>query len=133
MAILVTNITDESLTDKIIQNSFEISETYTGKRDIKEIIFLKPETEKKLWKLNSEIKIKEYKIAMDEKISKIYEEIANVLDSLFNKGEYIQIIVDSTILGFYILDIIKKFNVKEVFIAKAGELNIFKTCICEIE
>lgn len=133
MVILVTNITDESLNDKTIKKSFDISETYTGKRDIEKIIFLKPEAEKKLWKLNIESQIEEYKIAMDDKISDIYEEIANVIDPLFNKRDYIQVIVDSTILGFYILDVLKKFNIKEVFIAKGGELDKFKTCICEIE
>ena len=133
MVILVTNITDRSLNDRTIQKSFDISEIYNEKRDIKEIIFLKPMPDKKLWELNNGTPIKEYEIAMDEKVAKIYKELANVLDPLLDNDDYIQFIVDSSILGFYILDVIKKFNVKEVFIAKDGELNRFQTCICEIE
>ncbi|MDR2966419.1 MAG: hypothetical protein LBU74_00525 [Methanobacteriaceae archaeon] len=132
MVILATNVTDESLNNKTITKSFEISENYTGKRDIKEIIFFKAKEKKKLWELTNNIPIKEYKIAMDEKTNDIYEGIANVLDPIFNKGDYIQVIVDTSILGFYILDVIKKFNVGEVFIAKDGELDKFQTCICEI-
>ncbi|MCL2115740.1 MAG: hypothetical protein FWH29_05920 [Methanobrevibacter sp.] len=133
MVILATNVTDESFNNETITKSFEISKNYTGKRDIKEIIFLKPEKVKKLWQLNNKIPVIKYDIALEDETEKIYEEIANVLDPLFDKRDYIQVIVDTSILGFYILDVIKKFNVKEVFIAKDGELERIQACICEIE
>jgi len=133
MVILATNIVDETLNDELILKSFEISKKYDGNSDISEIILLKPIPHEKLWELKNDIPIKEYPIAMDNEPSKIYEEIANVLDPLFDKKDYIQIIVDSSIFGFHILDVMKKFNVEEVFIIKNGAIDKFLTCICNIE
>ncbi len=130
MVILVTNITDNSLTEELIKESFDKSEEFKGKKDIKEIIFLKSKSKDVDWKLNK-IPIKTYEIDMDDEITIINKKIDDVLDPLFDEREYIQVIVDSSIFGFYMLDSMKKFNVKEVFIVKEKKLEKFQTCICE--
>lgn len=134
MTILITNITDKNLTDDIIKESFEKSRDHEISSKISRIISLKLSSDKELnWEVDigEYIPVEKYVIDDIEDMELAIKEIDSIIDPLFEKGEYIQVIVDSSIFGFYILNSMKKFDVKEVFILNDGKLDRFQTCICD--
>lgn len=134
LTILLTNITDNSLSNDIIKESFEKLKDDKISSKISKIISLKLSSDKELnWNLDikESIPVEKYVIDNIEDMELAIKKIDSIIDPLFEKREYIQIIVDSNIFGFYILNSMKKFNVKEVFILNNGKLAEYQTCICE--
>lgn len=134
LTILLTNITDNSLTNDIIKESFEKIKDYKISSKISKIISLKLSSDKELnWNLDikESITVEKYEIDNIEDMELGIKKIDSIIDPLFEKREYIQVIVDSNIFGFYILNSMKKFNAKEVFILNNRKLAEYQTCICE--
>lgn len=134
LTILLTTITDNSLSNDIIKESFEKLKDDKISSKISKIISLKLSSDKELnWNLDikESIPVEKYVIDNIEDMELAIKKIDSIIDPLFEKREYIQIIVDSNIFGFYILNSMKKFNVKEVFILNNGKLAEYQTCICE--
>lgn len=134
MTILITNITDNNLTKDIIKESFKKSEDHTISSKISKIISLRSSSDKELDQnldISESIPIEKYVIDNIEDMEIAIKNINKIIDPLFEKKEYKQVIIDSSIFGFYILNSMKKFNVKEVFILNDGKLDRFQTCICD--
>jgi hypothetical protein len=76
--------------------------------------------------------INKFIISMDDDMETIYDKITSIIQNLINKKEFINVIVDTSFLGYIILEIlIKKFNIIDVFILENEKLTKAHPCGCD--
>ncbi len=65
-------------------------------------------------------------------MEEVYNNISQIIEDILDKKEFIDVIVDTTFLGYIILEIlIKKFDITNIFILKDGELEKAHPCRCK--
>jgi hypothetical protein len=143
MVILLTNI--KNLNKNIINESVnQLNFNYNLKKleQIKEIVYLKDKDLKNNDLDNKTIDYSNLKditinksiISMDEDMETIYDKITSIIQNLIDKKEFINVIVDTSFLGYIILEIlIKKFNIVDVFILENGKLTKAHPCGCDAD
>jgi hypothetical protein len=130
MAFLLTNIIENTLTCKVINESFKRLRKYSISEDIKEIFYIQQDSKIPKWDLQ-DLTTTKYEINMDNPINTIYDELVPIIGNVFEKGEFVNVIVDNSFLAYAILEIVmKKFEVTEVFILDHGKLKEGHPCSC---
>jgi len=135
MSILLTNISENTLNQDIIKESF-IKLRNPGQlknEEITEIFYLNENISKQKWDLKN-IKVNNFKIAMDEEMEEVYRNINRIIEDILDKKEFVNVIVDTSFLAYIILEIlIKNFNITDVFILENNKLKKAHPCGCDPE
>ena len=133
MAVLLTNIGEDTLNKKIIEDSFtklENQDKLKDKEKIREIFYLNGKTSKQNWNFEN-IKVNEFKIDMAEDMEEVYTNVNQIIKEILGKKEFVNVIVDTSFLAYIILEIlIKNFKITDVFILENGKLEKAHPCGC---
>ena len=135
MSVILTNIRNNELNQNIINKSFTKIKNHGqfNYDELNEIFLLNEETSKQEWNFEN-IKVNKFLIAMDKDMEDVYENINNIIEDILEKKEFINVIVDTSFLGYIILEIlIKNFNISDVFILDGNQLNKAHPCGCGSE
>lgn len=130
MIALLTNVHD--LNKNTINKSLEMLNQYdlNESNKIDEIFYLKEEPIKFNDDFN-QISINTNIISMDKDMNDIYDEITNIIKDLIKKKDFINVVVDTSFLGYILLEIlIKKFDITDVFLFENGKLKKAHPCSC---
>jgi len=134
MAILLTNIDNNTLNEEIINESYEQLKKLkinNKSKEIKEIIYLNEKNMNPQWNLNDS-DIKKFQISLSRNMEDVYDEITDIITEIVEKKEFINVIVDTSFLAYIILEIlIKKFDITEVFIIENNQLKKAHPCGCD--
>ena len=142
MSILLTNIGENRLNQNIIKESFnelkkhrQLKEKLKKKEkekegEIREIFYLNEKTLETTWEFK-DVKVSKFKIAMEEDMGEVYENINQIIKDVLDKKEFVNVIVDTSFLAYIILEIlIKKFDITNVFILEESGLKKAHPCGC---
>ena len=136
MSILLTNISEKSLDQNIINNSFiKLKDQYKLKEneEITEIFYLNEKISKDTKDFKN-IKVNNFKIDINKDTDNVYNEITQIIKDILDKKEFINVIVDTSFLAYIILEIlIKNFNITDVFILENNELKKAHPCGCQAD
>ena len=135
MAILLTNINKSTLNENIIKESFTKLENHRQlkEEEITEIFYLNEEIAIQGENFEN-IKVNNFKIAMDEDMEEVYKSINKIIKDILDKKEFVNVIVDTSFLAYIILEIlIKNFDITDVFILKNNRLEKAHPCGCRPE
>jgi len=142
MAVLLTNIDENTLNQSIIKESFtklknhnELNDKHDklndkNKEEITEIFYLTEKISKQEWNLE-DIKLSKFKVGMDKDMEEVYTTINQIIKDILDKKEFMHVIVDTSFLAYIILEIlIKNFKITDVFILENDELKKAHPCGC---
>ena len=111
MSILLTNISENTLNQNIIKESFTKLKNpgQLKNEEITEIFYLNENISKQKWDFKN-IKVNNFKIAMDEEMEEVYRNINRIIENILDKKEFVNVIVDTSFLAYIILNPNKKLQ-----------------------
>ena len=128
MPTLITNIKNSLLTDAIKLVS---ADEVILIDEISSSANINPKNDAKhpSYHLNfpGDVKIKFKPVALDD-LKQAALKLGEIVSDRFENGSEVFLALEGNLLGLQILEAVKKFNVKMVYVAQAGKLNEFQAC-----